>query len=159
MQASHPGTSGLGKLPGKDHFRDVSSNPDAKRYPGLLIFRFEMGLIFSNANYFADQVKLRIEKSTDPVREVLVDCQSMNLIDTTGASALIRLSEELGGKGVRLSLARVRDHVRESMRKTGVEKTLGEDWIYDTVTDGVKAFEENVINISITTRHPTIKHC
>ena len=67
----------------------------------------------------------------------------MNLIDMTGASALIGLSEELLGKGVRLSLARVRDAVRTRMRRTGVEKALGEDWIYDTVTDGVKAFEEH----------------
>ena len=139
-RASYPGTSELGELPGKDHFRDVSSNPDAKRYPGLLIFRFEMGLIFANANYFADQVKLRIDESTEPVREVLVDCQTMNLIDTTGAGALIGLSEELREKGVRLSLARVRDALRERMRRTGVESALGEDRIYDTVTDGVKAF-------------------
>ena len=139
-RASYPGTSELGELPGEDHFRDVSSNADAKRYPGLLIFRFEMGLIFVNANYFADQVKLRIEQSTEPVREVLVDCQTMNLIDTTGAGALIGLSEELREKGIRLSLARVRDALREPIRRTGVERAIGEERIYDTVADGVKAF-------------------
>jgi high affinity sulfate transporter 1 len=142
-RASYPGTSELGQLPGDDLFRDVSSNPDAKRYPGLLIFRFENSLFFANANYFADQVNLRIEESTEPVREVLVDCQNMNLIDTTGASALVGLSEELGGKGVRLSLARARDAVRERMRRTGVEKALGKDRIHDTIMDGVKAFEEH----------------
>jgi high affinity sulfate transporter 1 len=141
-RASYPGTSELGELPGEDHFRDVSRHPDAKRYPGLLIFRFENSLFFANANYFGDQVKLRIAKATAPVREVLVDCHTMNLIDTTGASALIDLSKELRGKGVHLSLARPRDRVRESMRKIGVEKALGEDRIYDTVTVGVKAFEE-----------------
>jgi anti-anti-sigma regulatory factor len=67
----------------------------------------------------------------------------MNLIDTTGASALIGLAEELRGKGVRLSLARARDDVRERMRRTGVEKALGEDRIYDTLADGVEAFHEH----------------
>jgi MFS superfamily sulfate permease-like transporter len=139
--ASYPATSELGQLPGEDHFRDVSLRPDARRYSGLLIFRFENSLFFANANHFADQVKLRIESSTEPVREVLVDCHPMNLIDTTGAGALVGLLEELRAQGIRLSLARVRDPVRERMRRTGVEKALGEDRIHDTVADGVKAFE------------------
>jgi high affinity sulfate transporter 1 len=140
--ASYPDTSELGQLPGEDHFRDVSSHPDAKRYPGLLIFRFENSLFFANADYFVDQVNLRIEEATEPIREVLVDCHTINLIDATGANALIGLSEELRAKGICLSLARARDAVRERMRRTGVEEAFGEDRIYDTVTDGVKAFEE-----------------
>jgi SulP family sulfate permease len=140
--ASYPEMPELGKLPGEDHFRDVALHPEAGRYSGLLIFRFENSLFFANANHFADQVKLRVEASTEPVREVLVDCHPMNLIDTTGASAIVGLFAELRGKGVRLSLARARDPVRERMRRTGVEKALGEDRIYDTVMEGVKAFEE-----------------
>ena len=103
----------------------------------------ENSLFYANANYFADQVVRRVEESPEPVREVMVDCQTMNLIDTTGANTLIRLSEELRGKGVGLSLARARDDARERMRRTGVEKSLGEDRIYDTVTAGIKAFEEH----------------
>jgi SulP family sulfate permease len=140
--ASYPEMPELGQLPGEDHFRDVALHPEAGRYSGLLIFRFENSLLFANANHFADQVKLRVEASTEPVREVLVDCHPMNLIDTTGASAIVGLCAELRGKGVRLSLARARDPIRERMRRTGVEKALGEDRIYDTVMEGVKAFEE-----------------
>jgi SulP family sulfate permease len=142
-RASYPSTSELGQLPGKDLFCDVFRHPDAKRNPGLLIFRFENSLFFANANFFADQVKRRVEESTEPVREVLIDCETMNLIDTTGASALIGLAEELREKGVRISLARAREDVRERMRRYGVEKALGEDRIRDTLTDGVKAFEEH----------------
>ncbi len=141
-RASYPGTAELGQLPGEDHFRDVSLHPEAKRFPGLLIFRFEAPLIFPNANYFADQLKRRLEGSTEPVREILVDCETMNLLDTTGAAALIELAEELRDKGVSVSLARARDPIVKRMRLNGVDKVLGEDRIYDTVADGVKAFEE-----------------
>jgi anti-anti-sigma regulatory factor len=65
----------------------------------------------------------------------------MNLIDTTGAGELIELSEELREKGVRLSLARVRDALRERMRRTGVENVVGEERIHNTIMDGVKAFK------------------
>jgi MFS superfamily sulfate permease-like transporter len=139
--ASYPAMSELGQLP-DDHFRDISRYPDAERCPGLLILRFENSLFYANADRFANQVKLRIEESTEPVREVLIDCRPVNLIDTTGAGALISLTEELRAKGVRLSLTRVRDALRERMRRTGVESALGEDRIYDTVTEGVKAFKK-----------------
>jgi MFS superfamily sulfate permease-like transporter len=141
-RASYPGASVLGQLPGEDQFRDVLRHPGAKTYPGLLIFRFENSLFFANANYFADQVKLQIEESAEPVREVLIDCETMNLIDTTGANALIRLADELGEKEIRLSLARVRDDVRERMRRSGVQKALGEDRIHDTLTHRISVFEE-----------------
>ncbi len=139
-RASYPGTTELGQLSGTDNFRDVSLHPDAKTFPGLLIFRLEMGLIFSNANFFADQVNLRIERSRDAVREVLVDCQAMNLVDTTGANMLITLAAELEQKGTRISLAGAREGVRERLRRNGVDDALGEGRIYDTVSDGVHAF-------------------
>ena len=141
-RASYPGTSVLGQLPGEDQFRDISRRADAKTYPGLLIFRFENSLFYANANYFADQVKLQIEASPEPVREVMIDCETMSLIDTTGANALIDLAEELGEQEIRVSLACVRDDVRERMRRSGVQKALGEDRIHDTLTHGVNAFEE-----------------
>lgn len=50
----------------------------------------------------------------------------MNLLDTTGAAALIELAEELREKGVSVSLARARDPIRERMRLNGVDKALSE---------------------------------
>jgi MFS superfamily sulfate permease-like transporter len=141
-RASYPGTSELGELQGEDHFRDISLHPGARKYSGLLIFRLEHSLIFPNAAYFTDQVHHRIEESVDTVREVLIDCETMTLIDTTGASALIGLSRELHDSGIRLSLARARDSVRERMRRAGVDKALGMDCIHDTIRDGVRSFLE-----------------
>jgi high affinity sulfate transporter 1 len=140
-RASYPGTSVLGQLPGDDLFGDVTRVPGARTYPGLLIFRLESSLFFVNANYFADQINIRIEESTEPVREVLIDCQTMNLVDTTGASALLTLSEELAPKGIRLSLARARAPVEDRLRQTGVAEVLADGRVHHTITEGVEAFE------------------
>jgi SulP family sulfate permease len=142
-RASYPGTSVLGQLPGDDHFRDLARNPDAQTYPGLLIFRFDNSLFFANANYFAEQVKLQLEGATAPVREILIDCEMMSLVDTTGANALIDLAEEFREQDIQVSLARVRADVRARMRRNGVEKVLGEDRFHDTLTQGVMAFEQH----------------
>ena len=141
-RASYPGTSVLGQLPGEDHFRDASSHPDAETYPGLLIFRLENGLFFANANYFAEQLKLKMEDSEDLVYEVLIDCNPLNLIETTGANMLIDLTKELREKAVSVSLARPRDAVRERIRRYGFEEAIGPDRIHDTAAEGVKAFKQ-----------------
>ena len=65
----------------------------------------------------------------------------LNLLDTTGAAALTELCDELRGQNIRLSLARVRDPVRERMRRIGVESTVGEERIFETIGDGVNAFQ------------------
>ena len=142
-RASTPGTAVLGQLPGEDHFRDLSRNPAAQTYPGLLIFRFDTSLFYANANYFADQVKLKITKATEPVREVLIDCEMIGLVDTPGINALIDLIKELRAQDIRVSLARVRGDAIEPMRSSGVEEALGENRIHDALTDGVMAFQES----------------
>ncbi len=140
-RASYPATAELGQLPGKDHFRDVSLHPEAERFPGLLIFRCDAPLIFPNANHFTEQLKGRLEGQGDPVREVLVDCEAMNLLDTTGAHALIELAEELRAKGIQISLARVRDPIKDRLRLNDVNKSLGEGRVFDTLADGLAAFQ------------------
>ena len=141
--ASTPGTAVLGQLPGEDHFRDLSSNPTAQTYPGLLIFRSGNSLFYANANYIFDQLKLQIAEAPESVREVLIDCEMVSIVDTTGANAVIDLIEELRGQERGVALAGVRGDVRERMRRNGLEKALGENRIHDTLTDGVLAFQES----------------
>lgn len=141
-RASYPGTAELGQLPGQDAYRDITRRPDAATIPGLLIYRFDSALVFINANHFADEAKRLIAASKTPIRQLLVDCETMNLLDTTGAAALVELCEELRGKDIGLSLARVRDPVRERMRRIGLESTIGEDHIFETINDGVTTFKD-----------------
>jgi MFS superfamily sulfate permease-like transporter len=63
-------------------------------------------------------------------------------IDSTACDEMLRLVEELRGRGVTLSLARVRDRVREVMRRGGIEAAVGPANFYDRVTDGVRAWQK-----------------
>lgn len=140
QRASHPGTAVLGKLPGEQMYRDIIRHPEATTIPGLLIFRFDSDLIFPNANYFNSQLKRAIRESKEPVRQVLIDGESINLIDTTAMEMVGQLRQELERQGIILSLARVRDAVRELMRRTGVEREIGASYFYERISDGVEAF-------------------
>ena len=139
-QASHPTTAVLGKMPGQDVYRNVRRRPEAKTIPGLLIFRLDGDLFFANAEHCAEQIKRSIQEAAEPVREVLMDCEAIDLVDTTAAEVLVKLRAELAGGNIRLCLARVRDSVREMLQRMGVEAAIGADHFYDSITQGVQAF-------------------
>ena len=120
-------------------FRDVSLYPEAETVPGLLIFRFDSALIFSNADFFTSEVRRHIAAAKEPIQGVLVNAETMNDLDTTGTDQLIKLQDELDTDGVLLSFAKVKDPVREMMRLSGAEEALGADKFYGSVSDGVRA--------------------
>jgi high affinity sulfate transporter 1 len=139
-QASHPSTAVLGKMPGQDVYRNIRRRPEAKTIPGLLIFRLDGDLFFANADQCAERIKHAIQETAEPVREVLMDFETINFIDTTAAEELIKLQAELAGVNILLCLARVRDSVREMLRRMGVEAAIGVKNFNDSITQGVQAF-------------------
>ena len=139
-RASHPGTSVLGQIPHTQMYRNVAVHPEAITTPGLLIFRFGSGLIFPNANYFRSSLKQKIREAKTPVKMVLIDAETINMIDITALEMLEKLQSELAKKNIILSWARLRDHVYQQMRKTGLAQKIGEQNFYERITDGVAEF-------------------
>ena len=113
---------------------------DAETFPGLLIFRFTSGLYFANSNHFSDELKRHIAAADQPVRSVLIDAETINLIDTTSTDMLLKLHGDLKRQGVSLGFSRVRDAIRDRMQVAGVVDAIGADHFYETITDGVDAF-------------------
>ena len=139
-RASHPGTSVLGQIPHTQMYRNVAVHPEAITTPGLLIFRFGSGLIFPNANYFRSSLTQKIREAKTPVKMVLIDAETINMIDITALEMLEKLQSELAKKNIILSWARLRDHVYQQMRKTGLAQKIGEQNFYERITDGVAEF-------------------
>ena len=139
-RASHPGTAVLGRLPGEHMYRNILRYPEAITTPGLLIFRFSSNLIYPNANYFYSQLKRAIREAESPVKQVLINAASINLMDTTAMEMLSKLNRELHQQGIVLSFSRLRDSVRDLMRRAELEQEIESCHFYETITDGVEAF-------------------
>ncbi len=148
QRATHPETAILGKLLDNEMYRDIKRHPEAITIPGLLIFRFGGSLIFFSANYFREQLLLAIgQAAPQSVQEVLIDGESINLIDVTAIERLKTVKKQLDRQGIRLSFARVRDPVYNLMQRDGFVREVGEDYFYERISDGVAAFK---------TRSPTL---
>jgi high affinity sulfate transporter 1 len=141
-RVSRPPTAVLGHLPGTDAYRDIAVHPEAETLPGLLIFRFDAPIIFANAGHFADKVRQLIAEAGTPVREVLVQAQQMNQIDSTGADQLARLQSELEVKGITLSFAEVKSALRQAIHRIGLEEKIGGDRFFESINEGIQAFRQ-----------------
>lgn len=139
-RGTRPGTAVIGRMPDKETYRDISLYPEAETVPGLLIYRFDSALFFSNAEYFTVEIRRYVAEAKAPVQQVLINAETMNDLDTTGTDQLIKLHEQLEEGGIGLSFAKVRDPVREMMRKSGAEDIIDPGNFHDSVDEGVRAY-------------------
>ncbi|MGB3716265.1 MAG: SulP family inorganic anion transporter, partial [Candidatus Promineifilaceae bacterium] len=133
-------TAVLGKVPGEKIYHSLENYPDGETIPGLLVVRFDGSLFFANAPDMADEIRYGIEVTEPPPKVVLVDFESVIEVDATALIAIKDLNEELDLAGIDLRLARVRTHVLELMRTTGLDEVIELEHIYGSVHDGVDAF-------------------
>src|SRR5262249_45309957 len=137
-RTSHPRGAALGQLPGIEAYRDVRRHPDAIIFPGLLIWRPGGDLFFASIGNLLDGLKAALAAPRPTVRQVLLDADSVNFIDTSACDTLLAAIKELQSHGITVSFARVRDDVRDRMRLAGIEATVGAARFYERVTDGVR---------------------
>jgi MFS superfamily sulfate permease-like transporter len=141
-RTSHPHGAVLGQLPGREAYRNVERHPEAITFPGLLIWRPGGDLWFASIGHLGDGLKAALAASHPPAKRVLVDAEAVNLIDVSACEALVNLIQKLQSQGITFAIARVRDHVRERLRRGGIEAIVGSASFYDRVTDGVRAWQQ-----------------
>jgi high affinity sulfate transporter 1 len=140
-RVSHPHGAVLGKVPGKEAYRNVERHPEALTFPGLLIWRPGGDLFFASIGHLGDGLKAALAASHPPTKHVLVDGEAVNQIDVSACDALLNIIQELQNEGITVAFARVRDHVRERMRLGGLEAIVGPANFHERVTDGVHAWQ------------------
>jgi high affinity sulfate transporter 1 len=143
-RTSHAQGAVLGELPGTEAYRDVERHPEARTFPGLLIWRPGGDLFFASIGHLRDGLKAALAASCPPTKHVLLDGESVNRIDISACDALLNIIQELQGQGITVAFARVRDQVREQMRLGDVEAVVGSTSFHERVTDGVRAWQQQV---------------
>ena len=141
-RTSHPQGAVLGQLPGTEAYRDVKRHPEALTFPGLLIWRAGGDLFFASIGHLDQGLKATLATHRPPVRQLLLDADSVNFIDTSACDAVLNVINELQSQGIIFAFARVRDEVRERMRLGGIEAAVGSTNFHERVTDGVRAWQQ-----------------
>jgi high affinity sulfate transporter 1 len=139
-RAWRPYDAVLGRVDDLKGYHDVSRYPDARRIPGLVLFRWDAPLFFANAELFADRVRQAIASSPTPARWVVVAAEPVTDLDTTAADVLLELEEELAATGVDLRFAEMKDPVKDRLKRYALYERFGDDHFYPTLGAAVSAY-------------------
>ena len=130
----------LGHADGVKGYHDVTRYPNARRVPGLVLFRWDAPLFFANAEMFCDSVRKAIANSPTPVKRVIVAAEPITSVDVTASDAVSDLFEELKADGVEFGFAEMKDPVKDKVKRFGLYAELGEENFFPTVSSGVKDY-------------------
>jgi MFS superfamily sulfate permease-like transporter len=139
-RAWHPYDAVLGRVDGLKGYHDVARHRDARRVPGLVLFRWDAPLFFANAEVFQDRVRRAVAESPTPARWVVVAAEPVTDVDTTAADALAELNAELAGAGVTLAFAEMKGPVKDELKRYGLFADVGEHRFFPTLGTAVHQY-------------------
>jgi high affinity sulfate transporter 1 len=135
-----PHSAVLGRADGVKGYHDITRYPDARRIPGLVLFRWDAPLFFANAELFNDRVLDAVDSSPTPVRRLVVAAEPVTSVDVTAADMLAELDENLRAAGIELCFAEMKDPVQDKLKRFGVFARLGQDAFFPTVGAAVSSY-------------------
>ena len=130
----------LGRADGVQGYHDITRYPDARRIPGLVLFRWDAPLFFANAELFHDRVLDAVAASPTPVRWLVVAAEPVTSVDVTSADMLAELDETLQAAGIELCVAEMKDPVKDKLKRFGLFAGLGEAAFFPTIGAAVSSY-------------------
>jgi MFS superfamily sulfate permease-like transporter len=141
-RAWRPYDAVLGRVDGLKGYHDVTRYPEAKRVPGLVLFRWDAPLFFANAEIFREHIFEAIAASPTPAKWVVVAAEPVTDVDTTAADVLADVDKDLENAGIELCFAEMKDPVKDRLKRYGLFTTIGAERFYPTLGQAVDAYLE-----------------
>jgi high affinity sulfate transporter 1 len=138
--AWRPYSAVLGRAEGVKGYHDITRYPDARRIPGLVLFRWDAPLFFANAELFQDRVLDAVATSPTPVLWLVVAAEPVTSVDVTSADMLAELDETLHAAGIKMCVAEMKDPVKDKLKRFGLFARLGETAFFPTTGAAVSSY-------------------
>jgi high affinity sulfate transporter 1 len=133
----------LGRVDQIKGYHDITRYPDARRIPGLVLFRWDAPLFFANAELFHDRVLDAVANSPTPVQRLVVAAEPVTSVDVTAADVLCDLHDTLEADGIELCFAEMKDPVKDKLIRFGLMTRFGERTFFATIGEAVSAYLES----------------
>jgi MFS superfamily sulfate permease-like transporter len=135
-----PHSAVLGRVDRVKGYHDITRYPNARRIPGLVLFRWDAPLFFANAELFHERVLDAVAASPTPVQWLVVAAEPVTSVDVTAADAVADLDDTLRAASITLCFAEMKDPVKDKLKRFGLFTRLGEGEFFDTVGEAVNAY-------------------
>jgi high affinity sulfate transporter 1 len=137
-----PHSAVLGRAEGVKGYHDITRYPDARRIPGLVLFRWDAPLFFANAEFFRERALDAVAKSPTPVRWLVVAAEPVTSVDVTACDTVAELDETLHADGIELCFAELKDPVKDKLKRFGLYGQVGESYFFPTLGAAVSRYLE-----------------
>src|SRR5262249_39748294 len=124
----------------------LPADPGTRSEPGLVIYRFGVGIFYANAMRLSDEV-LGLTEGHDPPRWFVLAADAIDDIDYTGAKTLIELVDGLMARGIVFAVAGARPSVRRELDRYGITAKIGAERFFDDVAAARGAFALTSIDV------------
>ena len=105
--------------------------PGAVTEPGLVIYRFAVGLFYANTEHFSEEVFALVDVD-DPPRWFVLDAIAIDDIDYTGGKALAELADDLAARNITFAVSNANRRVRHVLDRFGVTEKIGTNRYYES---------------------------
>ncbi|HLF63400.1 MAG TPA: solute carrier family 26 protein [Saprospiraceae bacterium] len=143
-RSTKPHCTILGRIPGTNHYRNVSRFPQAEQPESTLIVRFDAPIFFGNANFFRETLEQFIDEKGDTLRNIIFDASSVYDIDSSGINMLEEIINTNKASGIRFILAGAIGPLRDRLFRAELMDGIGYDNQFMDVYDAVMATQGNV---------------
>jgi high affinity sulfate transporter 1 len=138
-----PHSAVLGRAEGIKGYHDITRYPNARRIPGLVLFRWDAPLFFANAEFFRERVLDAVATSPTPARWLVVAAEPVTSVDVTAADMLEDLDKTLHESGIKVCFAELKDPVKDKLKRFGLFARIGEDFFFPTLGSAVSSYLES----------------
>jgi sulfate permease, SulP family len=122
--------------------RLAEPTPGTVTEPGLVIYRFPVGIFYANAVRLSEDA-MRLVNVPDPPRWFVLDAEAIDDIDYTGAQTLLELADHLKERGIVLAVAEASDDIRRELDRFGLTDKIGPDRYLDSLQAAREAFRNS----------------
>jgi len=141
-RTSQPHIAVVGRVGETEHFRNVLRH-NVKTCPHILAIRVDASLYFVNTKYLEDYV-LNAVTDRPEVKNLLLVCSAVNLIDGSALETLKGLIADLKARGIEFYLSEVKGPVMDKLIKVGFVDELGKDHIFLTTDLAMKTLDKKI---------------
>lgn len=141
-RTTKPHIAVLGKMPKTNIYKNVKRFKKAEVRDDILIVRPDARLYFANISYLKDKIDRLIEKKGKGLKMLIINADSINSIDSSAASMLKDLAEELKKQKIYLVFTGIKGPVRDSFKKSGLTQKVGENQFFSTVKRAIDCYEK-----------------
>jgi SulP family sulfate permease len=124
------------------HVRLAEPTPGTVTEPGLVIYRFPVGIFYANAVRLSEDA-MRLVNVPDPPRWFVLHAEAIDDIDYTGAQTLLELADHLHQRGIVLAVAEASDDLRRELDRFGLTDKIGPDRYLDSLQAAREAFQNS----------------